>query len=100
MATHLEFDRSRSASIVAAAFPLQIENRTLITTRLSVNGIGGATATALATQSPRLLILTGRHEEHVKPVIADVDSHYSDVTCRFLELDLASQASVRKALLK
>ena len=97
MTTYPNFDRSTEAQTVAASFSSQVRNRNFIITGVSANGIGGATAKALASQSPGLLVLTGRSEEKVTPVISDIRSQYANVICRFLELDLASEPSVRKA---
>lgn len=97
MTTHLEFDHTTSAFTVAAAFPLSIKGRVFIITGVSLGGIGGATAKALASQSPRLLILTGRTKEKVDAVISEIQSSSPEVECRFLQLELSSQSSVRKA---
>ena len=97
MTTYPEFDRSTEATTVATALSSEIRGRNFIITGVSANGIGGATARALASQSPKLLVLTGRSEERVKPVMLEIHSKCSNVLCRFLELDLASQSSVRKA---
>ena len=97
MTSHAEFDRSTEAATVVSAFPSEVKGRVFLITGVSTNGIGGATAKALASQSPRLLVLTGRSEERVKPVISDIQSRYTHVQCRFLKLDLASESSVREA---
>jgi len=97
MATHSEFDHTTSAFKVATAFPLSIKGRVFLITGVSLGGIGGATAKALASQSPKLLILTGRTNEKVDAVISEIQSAFPKVACRFLQLDLSSQSSVRKA---
>lgn len=97
MASHPEFDDSTEGVAVVSAFPTKVEGRVFLITGVSEAGIGGATAKALASGSPKLLILTGRSEARVKPVIADINKRYPGVGCRFLSLDLASASSVRKA---
>ncbi len=97
MTSHPGFDRTTNASRVAASFGSSIRGRVFLITGVSANGIGGATAKALATESPKLLILTGRSPNRVEPVISEIQSSYPNVPCRFLKLDLASQSSVRKA---
>ena len=97
MATHLEFDATTDASAVAAAFPSSVEGRVFLITGVSMGGIGGATARALASQSPEVLILTGRTKEKVEAVISDIHARFPKVVCRFLQLDLSSQSSVRNA---
>lgn len=97
MASHPEFDHTTSAFKVAAAFPMSIKGRVFLITGVSLGGIGGATAKALASQSPKLLILTGRTKEKVDAVISEIQSSFPTVASRFLQLDLSSQSQVRKA---
>ena len=97
MTNYLEFDATTDAFAVAAAFPSSIEGRVFLITGASLGGIGGATAKALASQSPKVLILTGRTKEKVDAVIADIHADFPKAVCRFLQLDLSSQFSVRKA---
>lgn len=97
MATRTDFKLETEGTEVATAFPSSIHNKTIIITGVNRGGIGGATAKALATQSPSLLILTGRTQSKVQAVIDDLHSTHPSVPTRFLELDLFSQASVRQA---
>ena len=97
MATHPEFGATTDASAVAAAFPSSVEGRVFLITGVSLGGIGGATAKALASRSPKVLILTGRMQEKVDAVISDIHAGFPKVVCRFLQLDLSSQSSVREA---
>lgn len=61
----------------------------------SPDGIGAETAYCLAKAEPRLLILAGRSQEKIQPVIDRVKA--DNVRTEFLQLDLSSQASVRAA---
>lgn len=97
MAKSPEFDDTTDASAVAAAFPSSVEGRVFLITGVSLGGIGGSTAKALASQAPKLLILTGRTKEKVDAVIEDIHTQFPKVACRFLQLDLSSQSSVRRA---
>ncbi|KAI4215639.1 MAG: hypothetical protein LQ351_002108 [Letrouitia transgressa] len=91
------FDAATTATTVAAAFPSEIANRTFLVTGVSPTGIGSATALALAQHGPKLLILSGRKEEPVSEVIAQIHSTHSKVLCRWLPLDLSSPYSIRSA---
>ena len=54
-------------------------------------------AAALATQEPKLLILTGRSPSKVEEVIRTITAKCPTVKTRILELDLASIASISSA---
>ena len=97
MTSHPEFGNSTDASTVAATFPSSVQGRVFVVTGVSSGGIGGTTARALASQTPKLFVLTGRTKEKVDAVISDIHSRFPEAACRFLQLDLSSQASVRKA---
>ncbi|KAF5558470.1 NAD(P)-binding protein [Fusarium phyllophilum] len=78
-----QFGAATTGREVVAAFPERVKDKHLLVliTGPSPNGIGSATAYALATESPRTLILLARSQARVK----------------FIETDLASMGSVRKA---
>ena len=82
---------------MASAFASSVKDRVILITGVAEGGVGGATGKALAEQSPRLLILAGRSPSRVNPVIESIAATHPNVHCRFLGLDLASQASVRAA---
>ena len=62
-----------------------------------VGGIGAETALSLAAGGPSHLILAGRTESKITPVLNTIKSTYPSVSVAFVALDLASQASVRSA---
>ncbi len=97
MASHSEWGFETAAAEVAAAFPDSIRGRTILITGVSLGGLGGTTAKALAAHSPHLLIFTGRSPDKVNAVIAEIQQSYPEVNYRFLHMDLSLQASVRKA---
>ena len=97
MGVSAKFDASTNGTAVAATFKNSITDKVFLITGVSKGGIGGATAKALAAHSPRLLILAGRSSEKIQAVIEDISTNYPRVACRFLPLDLSSQASIRKA---
>ena len=100
MASNPSFGLTTTGHEVASHFPHAIRNRTILITGVSPGGIGGSSALALASQHPRLLILAGRNASKVHAVMASIAAASrgdGDVATRFLELDLLSQSSVRRA---
>lgn len=97
MATHSDFCSSTVGSTVAQAFADNVRGKVILITGCNIQGIGGSTATSLATQNPNLLILAGRSEAKVSEVAAAVNKTNPSVRTRFLQLDLSSTAAVRKA---
>jgi NAD(P)-dependent dehydrogenase (short-subunit alcohol dehydrogenase family) len=97
MASHPEWGFETTATEVANAFPDSIKGRTILITGVSPGGLGETTTKALAAHSPRLLILTGRSPDKANAVIAETHNSCPETICRFLHMDLSSQASIRKA---
>lgn len=97
MTTRADFGFNTDSSTVAETFAGTVQGKVILITGANVGGIGGSTATALASQNPKLLILTGRSKAKVDKVIDAVKGKNPHVETRFLELDLSSQSSVRKA---
>jgi NAD(P)-dependent dehydrogenase (short-subunit alcohol dehydrogenase family) len=69
----------------------------VVITGPSEGGIGSETAVSLAKASPAMLILAGRSESKIAPVIARIAESSPDVRVKFVTLDLGSLKSVRKA---
>lgn len=70
---------------------------TVVLTGPSAGGIGAETAVTLAKGSPALIILAGRSESKIDPVIARISENSPDVKVKFVRLDLGSLKSVREA---
>ena len=71
-------------------------NYSVLITGPSLDGIGAETAYCLAKAKPRLLILAGRSEAKIQPVIDRL--HQEGCPTKFLQLDLSSQSSIRVAV--
>lgn len=97
MTSHSEFGQSTPGSEVTKAFASQVTDKIILITGVSAGGIGGSTAWSLAAHSPRLLLLTGRQRSRVQEVIDKIKQQSPNVSCKFVELDLSSQQSVRAA---
>ena len=95
--THADYDATTPAADVAAAFPKNIEGRTILITGVNRNGIGFSTAEAFASQSPRCLILAGRTPSKIEECAKHLSATYPNIEVKTLELDLSSQASVRSS---
>ncbi|KFY12712.1 hypothetical protein V492_03705, partial [Pseudogymnoascus sp. VKM F-4246] len=95
--THPEYSAQTSALTVASAFSTSIKGKTILITGVNKNGIGFATAEALASQSPSHLILAGRTPAKLTESIDALRASYPDVDYRALEVDLSRQTSVRAA---
>ncbi|KAF5530794.1 NAD(P)-binding protein [Fusarium mexicanum] len=88
-----QFGAATTGREVVAAFPERVKDKTCP----SPNGIGSATAYALATRAPRTLILLARSKAKYQPVIDNIHEIDPLVNVKFVETDLACMASVRKA---
>ena len=97
MTSRSDFHAKTTGIEVAATFASAVEGKVILITGVSPHGIGGATARALATQSPSLLIFTGRALEKVQAVIDELKTEFPAVSYRALHMDLSSQKSVRQA---
>lgn len=97
MTSHTEFGSRTDGSTVSASFPSSVKDKVFIITGVSTNGLGQATADALATQEPRRLILTGRSKVKVQQVIDHLAPRFPKTTFQMLLMDLSSIESVRQA---
>ena len=69
----------------------------VVVTGPSENGIGAQTAIFLAAGKPKVIVLAGRDEVKIQPVIEEIKKTHRDVRVTFVQLDLANQRSVREA---
>lgn len=72
-------------------------NPSVLITGPSVNSIGAETAISLCHASPALILLAGRTESKIAPVIEKMKMLNPSVDVKFTKVDLASQVSVRAA---
>ncbi|KIX02429.1 uncharacterized protein Z518_08370 [Rhinocladiella mackenziei CBS 650.93] len=95
--TFADFGAKTEASTVASPFPASIKGRTILITGVNKRGVGYATALAIASQSPRTLIHSGRSHAKLQECLDSLRPKHPDVDFRSLILDLRSQRSVRRA---
>ncbi|KAH6639681.1 putative short-chain dehydrogenase [Boeremia exigua] len=100
MSSPLPYNRQTAlAATVAADNAANIAGKTVLTTGVTQGGLGATFVETIAQYKPRLLILAGRSAEKVQATVQKIksDPKSSDVEVRILEIDLASQKSVRQA---
>lgn len=93
----IEWTATTSGQAVAAHFANQIKDKIILLTGPSLEGIGLATAQALAAHGPRLLILAGRNITKLEAARDVILKDSPTVSIRLLQVDLSSMASVRAA---
>jgi short-subunit dehydrogenase len=71
--------------------------RAVLITGPSVKSIGAETAISLAHESSAQIILAGRNESKITPVIEQIKTLNPKIKVTFLQIDLADQGSIRKA---
>lgn len=76
---------------------LNYESCSVVVTGPSFNGLGAEAVYALASASPKRLILAGRSESKIQPVIKKVSEIDSTIAVTYVHLELADLSSVRKA---
>ncbi|KAH0498791.1 hypothetical protein TgHK011_006028 [Trichoderma gracile] len=69
----------------------------VLVTGVANDSIAGELALQLSAAKPSLLILTARSESRVEPVVSKIRAKNPDVAVRFLKVDLASLADIRRA---
>ncbi|PSS07194.1 hypothetical protein M430DRAFT_23342 [Amorphotheca resinae ATCC 22711] len=91
------FNQHTDGLEVASRFKDLIVGKTVLITGAGEGGLGAEAAFSIASASPALLILHGRAEERVKPVVERITAAFPSVKTRIFLMDLDSLASVRKA---
>jgi len=107
------FDRNTTGKEVVETFAATLEGKTgkvresqkpgdtliyitVVITGPSEKSIGAEIAISLAYASPSSIILLGRTESKIAPVIEQINAINSSITVSFVHVDLADQASIRK----
>lgn len=90
------FGHSSTGIAIVNAFETQVRGKTFLITGASAGGIGAETALSLAHGAPSLLLLAGRSEEKIAPLLSSIGTPPAE----YVHLDLADQASVRAAAAK
>ncbi|KAL9576206.1 MAG: hypothetical protein Q9212_007297 [Teloschistes hypoglaucus] len=91
------FSSTTTGKEVVRAFASEVEGKVIVITGGSRGGLGAETAISLATANPSRIILTGRNQGKVAPVIEQIKQLNSKIAIQFIALELGDQQSVRKA---
>ncbi|KAK9365629.1 short-chain dehydrogenase [Lipomyces kononenkoae] len=91
------FSAATTGREVVNAFREQIYGKTFAVTGPSAKSLGARTAVMLAAANPKQILLLGRSEAKIKPVIEEINAINSAVDARFCYLDLSDLDSVRSA---
>ncbi|OAL35174.1 hypothetical protein AYO20_05651 [Fonsecaea nubica] len=89
MTSHPEYNQYTTATEVAKAF--------MVIVGVSPQSLGESMTTALAAQSPSLLVLASRTKAKIEQVAAKVKTDHPTVRLGIVEVDLSSLDSIRKA---
>ncbi|KAG0650757.1 Translocon at the inner envelope membrane of chloroplasts 32 [Hyphodiscus hymeniophilus] len=92
-----QFQWSSTGDEVVNAFPSSVHDKIILITGPSPGGVGAETALSLARGNPKHLLLAGRSHEKIKPVIDEINKINAAIKVTFIQLNLDSQASVRRA---
>ncbi|KAL7916774.1 NAD(P)-binding protein [Trichoderma velutinum] len=82
---------------VVDKFSDNVRGRRFVITGSSENGLGAESAYSLARAAPAQIVFMGRSWEKTKPVVDKVKSIGSSIDVKFVQLELDSLASVRRA---
>ncbi|KAK9321827.1 hypothetical protein V1517DRAFT_159247 [Lipomyces orientalis] len=91
------FSATTTGPEVVNAFREQINGKTFVITGPSAKSLGAETAIMLAAANPKHILLLGRSESKIKPVIEQINAINPAVDARFYHLDLSSLDSVRSS---
>ncbi|GAD94147.1 short-chain dehydrogenase, putative [Paecilomyces variotii No. 5] len=91
------YDANTSADELIKDYANIIEGKTVLTTGVSPNTLGGAFVQFIAKAKPRVLILATRNPAKLEQTAEGISSAYPNVKVRALKVDLGSLKSVREA---
>ncbi|KAG4030267.1 hypothetical protein MFRU_012g00130 [Monilinia fructicola] len=91
------FSRSSTGISVVQHFSSLVTGKTILITGPSAGSIGAETAVSLAHAFPSTIILAGRSESKVFPVLESIHALNQSIATHFIHVDLASQKSIREA---
>jgi len=94
------FTRETTGEQIVAALPRSVEGKTILITGPSAGGLGAEAVTSLAAGNPAQIILVGRSQSKIDPVIAEIKAKNSNIKCEFVQADLTDNDSVRAAAKK
>ncbi|KAH8799332.1 short-chain dehydrogenase [Xylogone sp. PMI_703] len=91
------FNFSTTNAEVLEAFRDEVKGKTIMITGPTEGSLGAQSALCFATGNPAEIILAGRNHAKIESVIASINLKYPDISVTFVQVELASLSSVRKA---
>ncbi|KAH8893103.1 putative short-chain dehydrogenase [Thozetella sp. PMI_491] len=89
------FDVSTTIQDVLGRFKHNADQKTYVITGPSVNSIGAEVARSLALCSPKRLILVGRAQKRIQPVVDEIKTLNPSVSVYFIQMDFLDLETVR-----
>lgn len=93
----MPFSSTTTGKEVVKAFASEADGKVIVITGASKGGLGAETALSLAAANPKKIILTGRSEGKIAPVLEQIKQMNPNIETQFITLELGNQQSVRKA---
>ncbi|KAJ9613410.1 hypothetical protein H2200_003352 [Cladophialophora chaetospira] len=93
----MAFGFSTTGDEIVDTFKDQVYGKTFLITGPTPGGIGAETALSLTRANPKHLILAGRSQQKIQPLIDQISKASPSVKISFVQLDLGSLQSVRNA---
>ncbi|KAJ5565053.1 hypothetical protein N7513_001295 [Penicillium frequentans] len=98
MTASKSFNENTTGDEVVQSFVDRVDGRTFAITGSSVDSLGAETALTLARHAnPAKLILFGRNESRIKPIMSQVQALNPSIKVFFIAIDLSSSASIHAA---
>ncbi|EHY52872.1 hypothetical protein ABEF92_000637 [Exophiala dermatitidis] len=94
----MEFGFETTGAEIVNHFKESVVGKTFLITGPSPGGIGAETASSLAAASPKHLILAGRSQEKIYPLMDQIHRDHPHVKITFVQLSLGDKNSVRQAV--
>ncbi|KAL7627829.1 hypothetical protein AAE478_002024 [Parahypoxylon ruwenzoriense] len=91
------YSRNTEGLSLVHKFADQVKGRNFLLTGPTPGGIGAETVISLAAESPAMIVLVGRSQEKAQATIDAIKGVNASITTKFVEADLTSLKSVRKA---
>ncbi|KIW44013.1 uncharacterized protein PV06_05057 [Exophiala oligosperma] len=93
----MKFGWATTGNEVVKHFKDKVSGSTFLITGPTPGGVGAESAKSLATGNPKHLILAGRTQSKIQPLIDELSTSHPNVKVSFVQLDLSNLSSVRAA---
>ncbi|KIW63715.1 hypothetical protein PV04_08698 [Phialophora macrospora] len=94
----MTFGFATTGDEIVEAFKDRVNGKTFLITGPTPGGIGAETALTLAKADPKRLILAGRSQQKIQPLVDQIHKDQPNVEVSFVPLDLGNLSSVRNSV--